>query len=154
MKKIVVYYSRTGNTRFVAEKIAEVLKADLCEVIDKKKRKGRLGFITGGYDATREKLTKITVSKSIEDYDLVIVGSPVWAGKITPAIRTFLVSNDFSGKDFAFFLTQDGDEPEKTLENMKEIVNPKSQFTDLAITKPLENKEETEKQITDWCNQF
>jgi len=36
MRKLVAYYSRTGNTRFVAEKIAEQLNADLCEVIDKK----------------------------------------------------------------------------------------------------------------------
>ena len=36
MRTLVVYYSRTGNTKFVAEKIAEYLKADLCEVVEKK----------------------------------------------------------------------------------------------------------------------
>jgi len=39
MRKLVAYYSRTGNTKFVAEKIAEQLDADLCEVVDKKNRK-------------------------------------------------------------------------------------------------------------------
>ena len=37
MKTLVVYYSRTGNTKYVAEKIAENLGAEICEVVDKKK---------------------------------------------------------------------------------------------------------------------
>ena len=47
MKTLVAYYSRTGNTEFVAEKIAEYLGAEVCEVIDKKSRKGRFGFLKG-----------------------------------------------------------------------------------------------------------
>ena len=45
------------------------LGADLCEIIDKKSRDGKLGFLGGGNDALREKLTEIDVSKSIEGYD-------------------------------------------------------------------------------------
>ena len=48
MKKMVAYYSRSGNTKFVAEKIADKLNAETCEVIDKKNRKGKLIFLTGG----------------------------------------------------------------------------------------------------------
>ena len=48
MKKLVVYYSRTGNTKVVAEKIANQLNADISEIIDRKNRKGRLVFLTGG----------------------------------------------------------------------------------------------------------
>jgi flavodoxin len=36
VRVLVVYYSRTGNTRFVAENMAGKLKADIEEVIDKK----------------------------------------------------------------------------------------------------------------------
>ena len=53
MRKLVAYYSRTGNTKFVAEKIAEQLDADLCEVADKKNWKGKLTFLTGGFAAMR-----------------------------------------------------------------------------------------------------
>ena len=98
MKTLVAYYSRSGNTRFVAQKIAEGLNADLCEIVDKKNRNGKWGFLTGGYSAFREKQTEIEVKKSVDAYDLVIVGSPVWAGKITPAIRTFLVRENLSDK--------------------------------------------------------
>ena len=154
MKKLIVYYSRTGNTKFVAEKIADQLDADLCEVTDKKNRKGRLTFLTGGFASLREKLTEIEVPKPIEDYDFIIVGSPVWAGKITPAIRKFLVTNDFSDKLVAFFVTLGGDKAEKTLKNMKETIMPKLLVGELAITKALEQQEETEEQVIDWCNQI
>ena len=154
MKKLIVYYSRTGNTKFVAEKIADQLNADLCEVTDKKNRKGRLTFLTGGFASLREKLTEIEVPKPIEDYDFIIVGSPVWAGKITPAIRKFLVTNDFSDKLVALFVTLGGDKAEKTLKNMKETIMPKLLVGELAITKALEQQEETEEQVTDWCNQI
>jgi flavodoxin len=43
MRTLVGYSSRTGNTKFVAEKIAEQLEADLCEVVDKKGRNGKCG---------------------------------------------------------------------------------------------------------------
>ena len=154
MRTLVVYYSRTGNTRFVAEKIAEQLGAETCEVVDKKKRTGRLGFFTGGYAATRKKLTDIEVPKPIDNYDFIIIGSPVWAGKITPAIRTFITKNDFSGKKLACFVTLDGDKPEKSLKNMKEALSPHTSIGELGITGVLKNKEESEQQIMNWCEKI
>jgi flavodoxin len=154
MKKAVAYYSRTGNTKFVAEKIASQIGADLCEVLDKKNREGGLTYLTGGLAAYREKLTEIKVSKPIEEYDFVVVGSPIWAGKITPAIRKFLVANDFSSKLLAVFVTLGGDKPEKSLRNMKEAVKPKLLVGELAITRALDRQEETEKMVVDWCNQL
>ena len=154
MKKMVAYYSRSGNTKFVAEKIADKLNAETCEVIDKKNRKGKLIFVTGGYAALREKLTEIEVTKTIDDYDFIIVGSPVWAGKIAPAIRTFLAKNDFSDKQVAFFVTMGGDKPEKALKNMKKAIAPKIPVEELGIINALKNPEEIEKQIADWCKKI
>lgn len=149
-----MYYSRTGNTKFVAEKITDQLDADLCEVTDKKNRKGKLIFLTGGYAAIRQKLTEIQVDKPIEDYGLIIIGSPVWAGKIPPATRTFLVKNNFSNKQVAFFITLSGDKPEKTLRNMKETIKPILPITELAIKTALEKPEQAQEQVSEWCNKI
>jgi len=65
LNKIVVYFSLTGATEFAAKKIAEQLNADLCEVKDKKHKKGKLIYLKGGAASVREKLTKIEVAKSI-----------------------------------------------------------------------------------------
>ena len=116
------------------------MNADICEVIDKKSRTGKLIFLTGGYAAIREKTTEIEASKSINTYDLIIVGSPIWADKITPAIRTFLTKNGFSDKQVAFFVTMEGNKPKKALKNMKKTISPKSLIGELGITNAPKNQ--------------
>jgi len=154
MKTIVAYYSRTGNTKFVSEKIAQQLGADLCEIVDKKKREGKLVFLTGGRDALQEKLTDIEVSKPVDEYDLIIIGSPVWAGKIAPAIRKFIVTNDFRGKSVGLFVTLGGNKLEKSLKNMKEAIAAKGIVGEYGFTKPMENQEKIDDQIETWCRQI
>lgn len=154
MKTLVVYFSLTGSTEFVAKIISNNLDADLCEVIDKKHKKGKLIYLKGGAAAIREKLTEIEAAKSIENYDLIIVGSPIWAGKITPAIRTFLSLNDFSQKKGAFFITLGGDKPEKSIENMRKTTGFSSIVKELAISNTIEDKKEVEKMVLDWCEEI
>jgi flavodoxin len=154
MKTLVAYYSRTGHTKFISEKIAQLLGADLCEIIDKKKREGKLGFLSGGNDALREKLTDIEVSKQVEGYDLVIIGTPVWAGKITPAIRKFMGTNDFKEKAVALFVTLDGNKPEKSLENMKAAITAKRIVGEYGFIRPMGDQEKTEQQVKTWCSEI
>ncbi len=88
MKTLVVYYSRTGTTKKAAEIAAKELNADMEEIVDEIKRKGILGYIKSGSHALRKKLTKIEkLEKDAKDYDLIIIGSPVWANNMPPAIR-------------------------------------------------------------------
>jgi flavodoxin len=154
MKTLVAYYSRTGHTKFISEKIAQLFSADLCEITDKKNRQGKLGFLGGGNDALREKLTNIEVSKPIEGYDLVVIGSPVWAGKITPAIRKFMVTNDFKEQSVALFVTLDGNKPEKSLENMKAAISAKRIVGEYGFIQPTSDQEKTELQVKTWCDEI
>ena len=154
MKSLVVYYSRTGNAKFVAETIAAELGSDLEEIVDLKKRDGKLGYLSGGSDAARGKETKIAETKrSPAEYDLIIVGTPVWAGKLTPAIRTYLGKNDLSGKKVAVFFTQGGTKPQST-EKIKALMPNSNIIGELSLTSPLGNKEESEKQISTWCSKL
>jgi flavodoxin len=154
MKTLVVYFSLTGSTEFVAKIISEQLNADLCEVVDKKHKKGKLIYLKGGAASVREKLTKIEAPKSIDNYELIIVGSPIWAGKITPAIRTFLSLNDFSDKKGAFFITLGGNKPEKSFENMRRTTGFNSIVKELAVSNTIEDKKEVEKMVIDWCEEI
>jgi flavodoxin len=109
MKTLVVYYSRTGKTRFVAEKVASELKAEIEEVVDLKNRSGRFGFLRAGYDATRGDETKIgEMQKSPSDFELIVVGTPVWNSRPVSAISTCLKRSDFTGKKVAVFFTNGG----------------------------------------------
>ena len=121
-RTLVVYYSKTGNTRKVAQDIAQKLEADLEEITDMKSRKGVLGFIMGGRDAMTKKGTRISVtSKDPAEYDLVILGSPIWANNIAPALRTYLNKKGEKIATRAFFVTAGGGPSSKVLQNISEI---------------------------------
>jgi flavodoxin len=151
LKSLVVYYTRTGNARFVAETIAAEIGADVEEVIDMKKRSGVLGYLSGGKDARQGKETQIApIKKSPADYDLIIVGTPIWAARPTPAITTYLKKNNLSGKKVALFFTQGGKKPQG-IEQIKALMSNSENIAELTLVSPLKSKEESEKQIIEWC---
>jgi flavodoxin len=151
MKSLVVYYTRTGNAKFIAEKIAANIGADAEEIIDMKKRSGPIGFLSGGKDATQGKKTKIGETKlSPKDYDLIIIGTPVWSSSPTPAIRTYINHTDLSSKKVAIFLTTTK-QNQKALEKTKALLSKSQLIGELMLEEPLKKKEEAEKAIIEWC---
>ena len=151
MKSLVVHYSRSGNTRFAAEKISQKIGGDIEEIIDKKRRKGPLGFVIGGFDATRGRKTDIAeMKKSPRDYDLIVVGTPMWNKRITPAVRTYLEDNKFSEKRVALFCTNNGSQSERVFKTLKEIMNGCIFVGELAISNAQKDREDTEKKISEW----
>ncbi|MDQ1280660.1 MAG: hypothetical protein QG670_1923 [Thermoproteota archaeon] len=86
---LVIYYSRTGNTKFIGEKIAHELGADIEEVIDKKNRNGPIGWLSAGKDALSHSKTEIAESNKIQsEYDLIVIETPIRLTIQMPAIRT------------------------------------------------------------------
>lgn len=153
MKTLVVYYTRTGKSKFAAETIAAELGADIEEVIDLKNRQGRLAYMSCGRDATKGKETEIAPTKrNPADYDLIVIAQPVWAWSPTPAIRTYVNKNDLSGKKVALFFG--GSNLREAVEKTKALM-PNSTFVgELAVNEPLTNKEEAEKKIAEWSNKL
>jgi len=126
MKILVTFYSRSGNTKKMAQAIAESLHADLDEIIDLKNRQGIVGWILGGRDALKGTLTKIKTVKNPVDYDLVIIGTPIWAGYSTPATRTYLAQFKNQIKKVAIFVTSGGDGPQKTVSLFENMLGKKA----------------------------
>ena len=133
MKTLIVYYSRTGNTKNIAEKIAKELNADIDEIKEDINRKGFLNYLRSGYQAARKKIIEIKSAKDPSKYELVIIGTPVWSWTVTPAVRTYLNKNKFN--KVAFFCTCGGQKG-KTFEEMEKLSK-----------KPLAKLEIKEKQI-------
>lgn len=86
----VVYFTRTGNSKRVAEKIATKLSCDIIQVTDNMNWKGILGYIKGGYYSARNKAVGIKINGDLTNTDELIVVSPMWAGAVAPTINTFL----------------------------------------------------------------
>jgi flavodoxin len=106
MKALVIYYSRSSVTKKVAQTISEQINADIEEIVDTEQRGGIIGFIKSGFQAVYDKLTKIQDIKSnLDDYDLVILGTPVWAGKPSTPATTFIKKYHTKIKNLAVFIT-------------------------------------------------
>ena len=150
MKTLVVYYTRTGNSKFAAETIAAELGADIEVVVDLKKRQGKLAYMSCGRDAMSGKETEIApTNKNPADYDLIVIAQPVWAWSPTPAIRTYLNKHDLSGKKVALFFG--GSNLRQAVEKTKEMM-PNSTFVgELAVDEPLKNEKEAKMKLAEWC---
>ena len=126
MKTLVVYHTRTGHTKKLAEEIAKKLGADIEEIVDAKNRKGIIGWILAGRDATKQRMASIAPAQhDPAQYDLVAVGTPIWAWTMTPAIRTYLTRHKASLKKVAFFCTMGGSGGAKAFSFMEELCGQK-----------------------------
>jgi len=135
MKILITYYSRTKITKKVAEEIQKNLDCDIEEIIDLKNRSGVFGWIKSLVDAIKQKPTDIkSIEKNPSEYDLVIIGTPVWASSMTPAILTYLKQNKEKFKDVSFFCTCGSGGYDETFSKMEEIAGKKA-IEKLFITK-------------------
>jgi flavodoxin len=122
-RALVVYYSRTGTTAKVGRAVADALGADVEEIVDTADRRGLLGWLRSGRDAFRKRKAAIgPVARDPAAYDVVVVGTPVWAGSMTPAVRTYLTRYGDRFPEVAFFLTTGGTSIEKVLRAMAELI--------------------------------
>jgi flavodoxin len=90
MKTVVLFFSRTGNSKRVATKIADNLGVIPLEITDDKDWHGIFGYLKGGFYAAKNKSVNIKVSGPFEEADQYVVISPLWAGGPAPSIREFL----------------------------------------------------------------
>lgn len=135
MNSLVVYYSRKGTTRKIGELISNEAEWEFEEIIDIKKRKGFIGFLKSGKDATFKKLADIKeIQKNPELFDLIILGTPIWNRRMTPAIRTYITEFKNKIKDVAFFCTEGGSGGQKTFDSMENLCE-KTPISTLEITK-------------------
>ena len=113
-KTLVVYYSATGNTKAVAEMIAEETNGDLFEIepkdsyseddLDWTDSNSRVAREYENEDERHVELVSSTVNHW-EDYDTVFLGYPIWWGIAAWPVNTFIENNDFTNKTVIPFCT-------------------------------------------------
>ncbi len=112
MKCLVMYYSRTGKTRVVAEELAHMTGADLIEITSPRFHMGPLGFLRAGFDSVRGALPPIDVpAVDLATYDLVLVGGPIWTSYPALPVRSFFSTAGTLGRETALFFTCEGHSP-------------------------------------------
>lgn len=152
MKKLIIFYSYTGNTRKVAKYMAEKIGADIEEI------KTDISY-SSDYDKVvedakaeiREKRTpKIKdIAVNLDNYDTIILGTPVWWYSMAPAMRSFLSQHNLKGKKIYMFATNGG-WLGHTFEDMKELLKGSDLQSTLNIPFDEDRQRISNKKINEW----
>lgn len=166
-KSLVVYFSRTGeqdkvgviekgNTKIVAEIIAEKVGADTFEIVPK----------NDNYPMTFDALCDVAKEeqnnnarpeikdtvKDFDTYDTIYLGYPIWWADLPMICYTFLESYDYNGKTIIPFCTHEGSSDANTQKKIQSAVPNAAVKEVLAIRgqDAQNNQDEVKKQIEDW----
>ncbi len=153
MKIAVLYYSFEGNTHKAAETIAEATGAELIRISPQKEiPTNKLKYLLGGFQAITKKCPKLNeIEQDLSQYDLLFIGTPVWASTITPPIRSLLKENDFSNMKVALFSCFGG-EYGKSIDQMKELLSSATIVDQGTFVDPAKPKNERYlKKINRWA---
>jgi flavodoxin len=138
MKVLITYYSRTGFNKKIAKILQENLNCDIEEIIDIKDRSSMVNCLFSAF------LRKNTIIKPFEknpkEYDFVIICSPIWAGSLSPAIRTYIIQNKENFKDFALIsVSKFGDKNKSLNFEIKRLINKSPSHSIMLSEKEVKN---------------
>ena len=155
MKIAVIYFSLEGNTKYTAEKIAAKIGADLIQLIPVKEYPtGKISkYFWGGKSATFGETPKLEPYHFDQSqYDLVILGTPIWAGTFAPPLRTFIRENKLTGKKVALFACCSGGSAEKCFDQLKKENGDCTVVSTLRLVDPLKGiTAEDDRNLIDFC---
>lgn len=117
---LVVYYSMTGNTARVARDLAARLNADIESIVDRSHGVGFAGYLVAAYHAYRRAPAPIgAMQRDPSGYAVTVIGTPVWVGQMTPAVRAYLQRMKGRSGKVAFFITSGGTDIEKVIPSLE-----------------------------------
>lgn len=127
MSKILVsYFSATGTTKGVAQKLAKVIEGDLFEIRPAKKyTDADLDWHDKNSRSTIEMEDKtsrpeiIEKVKNLVDYETIVIGFPVWWYTCPTIINTFIEENNFNGKNIYVFVTSGSSSVDGSFNDLK-----------------------------------
>lgn len=150
-KILIAYFSYTGNTEKLANKIHSKVGGDIIKI-------ETVTPYSNNYDEVVDQVQKDqqnnykpeikTKIENIEDYDIIILGSPVWWYKIANPVATFISENDLKDKMIIPFVTHGGYGAGQTLNQIKELAPDSKVLSELSIEG--DSVDNSDGQIENW----
>ncbi len=151
-KVLIAYYSYSGNTKRVAEKIQQLTNGDIFEIVPKKAYPNNYNDVVNLAKDEKQKDIKpeLTDNGNIKDYDIIFLGTPVWWYTMASPVKTFISNNDFSGKTIVPFCTHGGGGASSTYIDMQKLAKGAK------VTEGYTSYENSAKdsEIADWINKL
>ena len=153
-KLLVAYFSASGVTKKVAQKIANAAQADLVEIAPKERyTKADLNWMDKKSRSSVEMndpASRPEIEKKLDDisgYDTVAIGFPIWWYTAPTIIKTFLEAYDFTGKKIALFATSGSSGFGNTVNDLKLCVSESTGFISEKIMNRVSDEE-----ISEWVH--
>lgn len=146
---LVAYFSRTGTTEEVANKIIDAIDADIFVIEAKEPYSSDYQETIERFRKEREEDARPEVKDTVENmekYDVVFVGYPIWEGTMPYVVRTFLESYDLSDKVLIPFCTSGGSGIQESTEVMKQLC------PDSTVEEGRNLTQASNEDIEDWLN--
>ncbi|BDF53477.1 flavodoxin [Odoribacteraceae bacterium] len=135
-KTLIVYFSWGGNTRTVANHIHNLIGGDIVEI-----------ETVVPYPDTYEQVTQIvpgqlesdyrpelkTKVENMDEYDTLIVGTPIWGGHLAPPVKSFLAGYNLAGKFIAPFCTHGGSGTAQSVSDIRSVCSDVTILKSLAV---------------------
>lgn len=120
---LLIYFSRSGNTRRLADTIAADLDCTSEEIRDLIPHKGFFGYFRSGYEAIFHK--PCPIGASVHDpsaHDLVLIGTPNWGSNASSPVQAWLSRHEGKIGAYAVFVTQGGSGGEKVIDQIEGMI--------------------------------
>ena len=133
---LCLYYSRTGKTKPAMEEVALALDAEIVGIQDEINRGGTMGFLMSALGAVRKnthRLKRFETDKPLQEYRLVILGTPVWAGRCSAVMRGFLKRRGLELPDTAYVVTRSSDQRCEDVFRQMDLYTAKPHVLDVSL---------------------
>lgn len=135
-KTLIVYFSWSGNTRAVANHIHDLIGGDIVEietVVPYPDTYEEVTQIVPGQLASDYRPELKTKVGNMDEYDTLIVGTPIWGSHLAPPVKSFLAEYDLSGKAIAPFCTHGGSGTAQSVNDIRSVCPDATILGSLAV---------------------
>jgi flavodoxin len=151
---LVVYYSLSGHTKTLAERIAHEGGWAVARIDDVTERTGAFGYLRAAMSALFGVKPSIRYSgPSPRDFDLIVLGGPVWAGRMASPLHTFIGNHQHEFKALAMFCTYGGSGGDKAMNGLAKLC-AKPPIATLAVTEAQFKSNAYMKEMTTFIESF
>jgi flavodoxin len=131
---LVVYYSLSGHTKTLAERIAHEGGWEVARIDDTSERKGAFGYLRSAVSTLFGAKPNIRYSgPNLSAFELVVLGGPVWVGKMASPLHTFVANHGHEFKSMALFCTFGGTGGDNAMDSLAKLC-AKRPIATLAVT--------------------
>lgn len=141
----------------MAEIIADATGGRIIEITPQVSQEsaGNLKHIWGSTQVTLPEEPSITpIEENLESYDLLFLGTPVWAGGVAPPVRTFIKEREFFRREFALFASYSG-RTGRVFQDLRKRLAGNEVLGEIGVREPLEQRgSELEKRMCAWVREM